>query len=163
MSEVRNAGRRAEQLWLVRLPMHLLSVVMMAGVALNLANVVARYFFAAPIFWAEEILVYSMVWAVFLALPTITLRDEHLRMDLFYGFMPGVLRRAVDLLCALLYVTCGAFAAFYSWRVISLLWTNKQMSVAVGLPMAVAHAALPIGLSLMIPAVVLLVIRRKKS
>jgi TRAP-type C4-dicarboxylate transport system permease small subunit len=161
MSEVRNAGGGAEQLWLVRLPMHLLSIVMIAGVALTFANVVGRYFFNAPIFWAEEILVYTMVWAVFLALPTITLRDEHLRMDLFYASMPAALRRVVDLSCALLYITCGAFAAFHSGRVISLLWVNKQVSVTVGLPMAVVHAALPIGFALMILAVALRVIRRK--
>ena len=39
---------------LVRLPMHVLSVVLLAGVGLNLANVVARYVFSAPIFWKRS-------------------------------------------------------------------------------------------------------------
>ena len=33
-----------------------LGCVMLAGVLLNLANVIGRYAFAKPIFWAEEVL-----------------------------------------------------------------------------------------------------------
>jgi TRAP-type C4-dicarboxylate transport system permease small subunit len=138
---------------LVRLPMHVLGLVLLAGVGLNLANVVARYVFSAPIFWAEEVLVYAMIWAVFIALPAVTFQNAHLRMDLFYLAMPGRLRWLVDLLCVLIFLACGVFAAFYSYRVVALLGANNQTSVAAGLPMAAVHAALPIGFALMIVAV----------
>jgi TRAP-type C4-dicarboxylate transport system permease small subunit len=143
---------RAELLF-VRVPMHVLAVVMLAGVALNFVNVIARYFFNAPIFWAEEVLVYAMIWAVFLALPAITFSNDHLRMDLLYLKLPGRLRVAVDVLCALLYVGFGAFAAYHSGKVVALLAANRQASVTAELPMAVVHAALPVGLALMVLAV----------
>lgn len=137
----------------VGLPMHFLALVMLAGVALNMVNVVARYVFSAPIFWAEEVLVYAMIWAVFLALPAVTFQNAHLRMDLFYLSMPAWLKRSVDALGALLFVGFGGFATFHSIKVLQLLATNKQASVTAGLPMSVVHAALPVGFALMVLAI----------
>ncbi len=39
------------------------------GVLINFANVVGRYVFLKPIIWAEEILVFIMVWCVMLGAP----------------------------------------------------------------------------------------------
>lgn len=155
MSETleRSTGVRRAELLLVRAPMHVLAVVMLAGVALNFINVIARYFFNAPIFWAEEVLVYAMIWAVFLALPTVTFKNEHLRMDLLYEKFRGRLLFAVDVTCALLYLGFGAMATLSSVKVVLLLAQNRQTSVTAELPMALVHAALPIGFSLMILAV----------
>jgi C4-dicarboxylate transporter DctQ subunit len=152
MARSRHAAPRTVTLF-VRLPMIVLGVILLAGVVLNLANVVARYVFSAPIFWAEEILVYAMIWAVFLALPAVTFRGAHLRMDLFYAAMRPGLRRLVDLLCVLIYAGCGTFALFHSYRVVALLAANQQASVASGVSMAVVHAALPVGFTLMLAAV----------
>ena len=66
------------------------------AVAINIANVVGRYVFSAPIFWAEEVLVFILVWAVFLAAATIIYRGEHINMDLFYAEAPTPLKRIVN-------------------------------------------------------------------
>ena len=153
---------RAEILF-VRIPMHVLAVVMIAGVALNFINVIARYFFSAPIFWAEEVLVYTMIWAVFLALPAVTFSNDHLRMDLFYLKLQARLRMAVDVLCGLLYVVFGTFAAWNSYKVVALLAQNRQASVTAGLPMAIVHAALPIGFALMVLAVAVRALRASRG
>jgi TRAP-type C4-dicarboxylate transport system permease small subunit len=133
--------------------MLVLGVVLLGGVGLNLANVIARYVFSAPIFWAEEVMVYAMIWACFIALPAVTYQNAHLRMDLFYMAMRSRPRRLVDLVTVLIYGACGLFAAYYSYRVVAVLAANSQMSVAAGLPMAAVHAALPIGFALMVVAV----------
>ena len=87
---------------LTRWPRAFLGLMMLIGVAINIANVIGRYLFNAPLFWAEEVLVYMMIWAVFIGLPAIVVDNAHLRMDLFYNLMGPRLKRAVDGLMTLL-------------------------------------------------------------
>ena len=47
-------------------------------------NIVARYVFFKPIFWAEEILIFLMIWGVYVVAISITYRGAHLCMDLIY-------------------------------------------------------------------------------
>ena len=37
------------------------------AIAINLANVVGRYVFAAPVFWAEEVLMFMIIWGIYIA------------------------------------------------------------------------------------------------
>src|SRR5439155_12582468 len=39
-----------------------LGAALLIGVALNFANITGRYVFGAPIIWAEEALIYLLVW-----------------------------------------------------------------------------------------------------
>ena len=42
-------------------------MIFLAAVLINIANVIGRYVFSYPIFWAEEVLVFMVIWAVFLS------------------------------------------------------------------------------------------------
>jgi hypothetical protein len=46
------------------------------ALALNFSNVVGRYVFHAPIFWAEEAMIYTFVWCVFLGAVFVALRGK---------------------------------------------------------------------------------------
>ena len=61
-----------------------LGALIFAGVALNFANVVGRYVFFKPIIWAEEVLVFIMIWCVMLGATVVTWENQHLRMDAVY-------------------------------------------------------------------------------
>ncbi len=63
---------------------------------INIANVIGRYVFSAPIFWAEEVLVFMVIWAVFLSAVAITFNGGHLSMDLFYAQLKPPWRRIVN-------------------------------------------------------------------
>ena len=152
MSKVPGAAPALIAAALVRWPMRFLGLMMLAGVVINIANVIGRYVYSAPIFWAEEILVYMMIWAVFIGLPAIVIANAHLRMDLFYAMMSARLRRVVDWLATMVAFACGLFGVYYSWQVVTLLAANRQTSVAAGAPMALVHAALLTGFALMLLA-----------
>lgn len=85
---------------------------MLAGVLLNLSNVIGRYAFAKPIFWAEEVLVALTIWGVFLGAAVVTWRGDHLNMDLFSSRLSGGVRLALNALTAL---TLAAVCAFIAW------------------------------------------------
>ena len=64
---------------------------------LNIVNVIGRYVFGMPGFWAEEALTFTVIWIVFLVVGTITYRGAHLNMDLLYSRMPSVMQLVIKL------------------------------------------------------------------
>jgi len=46
---------------IVTIPRFIIGVAILVGIAINVANVIGRYFFLEPIIWAEEIMIYIMV------------------------------------------------------------------------------------------------------
>ena len=47
----------------VALPRAILGALMLAGIAINFANVIGRYLFGQALFWAEETMVFITIWA----------------------------------------------------------------------------------------------------
>ena len=66
----------------MRIPFAICGVLLLAAIAINVANVIGRYVFDAPVSWAEEVLSYMIIWGVFIAVGAITYQGLHLRMDL---------------------------------------------------------------------------------
>src|SRR5262245_19905501 len=84
------------EFFFVRIPYYLTGVVFLAATLINIANVVGRYVFSRPIFWAEEVLVFMVIWGVFLSAVSITFSGRHLNMDLFYAKFEGPWRYVVN-------------------------------------------------------------------
>ncbi len=144
--------RPLAELCFVRLPYVVTGTLFLACILINVANVIGRYVFAQPIFWAEEVLVFIIIWAIFLASATIMYRGEHLNMDLFYAAMKGRLKRIVNIAIVVLFVICASLVVVQSYKVVSLYLNGGGVSVAAGVPMVVPHAAILVGFALMILA-----------
>ena len=71
------------ELLLQRLPLTLAAFLLLAAIAINFANVLARYLFLASIYWADEAMVFLVIWSIFLAAVAVTYDGSHLTMDLF--------------------------------------------------------------------------------
>jgi len=88
--KVLSKPRRIEELIFVKIPHVTAGALFLIAAAINIVNVIGRYIFATPVFWAEEILIYIVIWTVFLVAGSITYRGAHLNMDLLYSNMPPV-------------------------------------------------------------------------
>jgi TRAP-type C4-dicarboxylate transport system permease small subunit len=136
-----------------------LAAIMLLLIVVNFANVVGRYVFSAPIRPADELMTYAMVWGVFLGAAVASLRGGHLTMDaavsMLSPFAQRVLRTAggVVLVVVLLYVAAS------SLEFIDILTQVGQRSMAAEIPMAVPHAAVPIGFALMAAFTVVRLVR----
>lgn len=137
------------------LPRHLLAALMVAGVALNGANVVGRYFFGSPIFWAEEVMVYLMVWGIFLGLVAVTYDGEHIAMDLLAERLGAPVLAARDAIIAAVLFACCVFVAMQSFKIVSLFVQTGAVSNAASVPKVIPHSALLVGFSLAALAAVL--------
>jgi TRAP-type C4-dicarboxylate transport system permease small subunit len=138
----------------VTLPNWILGTLMLAGVAINFANVVARYAFGRPFFWAEEILVFLTIWGVFIGLAAISYNGGHLNMDLFSAALRGRLKVALNAVVTLVLLAICVFVIAQSYQVVALFASAGQVSVAAGVPKAIPHAALLAGFALTVLAVV---------
>jgi TRAP-type C4-dicarboxylate transport system permease small subunit len=144
--------RRLAELLFVKVPYVVTGTLFLIAIGINIANVIGRYVFAQPIFWAEEVLVFIIVWSIFLAAASIVYRGEHLNMDLFYAVMKRPLKRAVNTLVVVLFIVCAGIVVVQSSKVVSLYVDGGGVSVAAGVPMVVPHAAILVGFVLMIVA-----------
>ncbi len=133
---------------LISLVRILVGTLMFIAVAINFANVVGRYAFSAPIFWAEEALVFINVWCVLLGAGIVAHANAHLRMDAIEGLAPRLVKRWIDMLTMLLMSASGVLLVWVAARIVAEMADNDQRSVALELPMAVPYAAMPIGFAL---------------
>lgn len=133
----------------------LLALPMAGIVLLNLANVVGRYGFGAPIPGADEAMTFAMVWGVFLGAGLVTLRGAHLSMDLLPALLPPRARRAAEAAATVAMLAVLGFVARQSLDYLETVGAIGLTSMALGLPMALVHAAVPAGLGLMIGAALL--------
>jgi C4-dicarboxylate transporter DctQ subunit len=136
-----------------RLPRLTMAAVILVMIAINFANVVSRYVFQFALYWAEEILIFMMVWCVGLGIVVATYRGAHLRMDLVSTRLAAPWRGMNNALTALLLLLSCGYAAVQSGRVLALVIRSHQVSVAASVPVYIPHLALLVGLALMVCAV----------
>lgn len=137
----------------VTLARGVMGMLMLAGVAIGFSNVVARYLFGYALFWAEEVMVFLIIWGVFVGVAAAAYDRAHLNMDLFsHSFRGTVLAFLNALLVAVLLAAC-VFMIVQSWQVVTLFYQGGVVSVSAGVPKWIAHSALPVGFALMALAV----------
>ena len=142
-------GRIAQFLF-VRVPRFLLGALIFTGIGINFANVVGRYLFLKPILWAEEILVFIMIWCVFLGVILVTWEGRHIKMDLLSSKIPPPWRQIVNALMTLGFALVCIFVIRESWGVVKLLYQTGQESVIARMPVAPMHASILIGFCAML-------------
>lgn len=142
------------QLLLVRAPRVICGVLLLAAIGINFSNVVGRYVFAAPVPWAEEGLVYIIVWGVFLSIGSITYQGVHLRMELLVANARTPLKTVLGGLVAVLLLVCSFVMMVQSSRIVLLYLGNGETSMGAKVPLVYPHAAVLAGFVLTAAAVV---------
>ena len=127
-----------------------LGSLMLAGVGLNFANVVGRYVFFTPIIWAEEVLIFIMVWCVMLGAALVTWENQHLKMDAVHHLTTPRVRRWLNLVATLAFLLAGVFVCVQSLRVLLLAAGTGQRSVVADIPMVVPFAAIPLSFAIIV-------------
>ncbi len=126
-----------------------LGSIMLFASLLLFTNVVMRYVFLEPIFWAEELARYLMVWLIFLGAGEVAGAEGHISVNIITRFLGPrgnkVLSRLVKLLCAIFCVVL----AYYSWRHTMRVRSAHQVTAALDFPMWWAYLSIPVGSGLM--------------
>jgi TRAP-type C4-dicarboxylate transport system permease small subunit len=115
-----------------------------AMVFLILFQILGRYVFNYSISWSEEAAIFTQIWLVMLGAGVAMRNRHHAGVDMVIARCPPVVRALVKSASALLVV----------WFLLVVMVSSSTMiafgmivsSTALGLPMAIPYASLPIGL-----------------
>ena len=114
-------------------------------------NVFVRYFVPRLTLEAsDEVQVYLVIWAVFLALGLVTAADRHVRADLFVAMFAPRFRRRVGIFGELLGLAFSLLLLGYGAAVTWQTWSFGDLSTtSLRFPLWIYAAALPVGALLM--------------
>jgi TRAP-type C4-dicarboxylate transport system permease small subunit len=138
----------------------LASATLLAAVALNIANVAGRYFFSAPIEWAEEVMLFMMVGVVFLGAVAVSHEGRQIRMDIVLQALPRLPRRIAEMLAEVVELGVALAITVLAVPLVVQLYQFDQRSQAAQLPVAYPQALLPLGFALIAVVIVVRLVRR---
>lgn len=145
-AEVAQEGGGATPLWL-RIEDVIVGGLAIFALLLCSYNVIVRYFH--PVWTLElvdEVQVYVIIWAVFVALGAVTVADRHVKSDLFVGFFPPKWRRVHEVFLDLLGLAFALVLLWYGGVVAYQSWSYGDVSTtSLRFPLWIYVAALPAG------------------
>lgn len=112
------------------------------------ANVVARYFFHQAFSWAEEAMVFLMIFVIFSASTAVTWKGAHMHLDMLVRQFPKSVRATINILMTLFSAGLLFVLAWNSYGVVSRLFRFGQRSEALHAPMWIPQSFLLIGVVL---------------
>ena len=124
----------------------LLGLVLIGMVVLNVVNAVGRHAFGAVFIGADEVLVFSMIWVVMIGMLLITVERSHITLDFVRTRVRPRARIVLAIVQHALMAAACAYAALQSLAYVERVAALGQTSMALGMPMAIPHAALIVGL-----------------
>ena len=130
-----------------RRALRLISVLLFAFYfGLVLLQVIHRYILNESLFWSEEVVRYSLVWAVMLGSALVAYENGHIRIEIIESFLPPAGRHAVRFAAKALTL---AFCIILAWTGIDFVGrTWFQNSASLGVPMRAVYLAIPVGAAL---------------
>jgi C4-dicarboxylate transporter DctQ subunit len=128
----------------------LAAAALLAIVVLNAVNIVLRYFFFAAFSWAEEAMLYLMIFGVYAGAVSVAWQQVHIRIDAFVAMASPRWHRILNIVGTLLLAAILVPVVFASTRVVGLLFAFDQRSDALHLPMWIAQGVIPAALVMIV-------------
>jgi TRAP-type C4-dicarboxylate transport system permease small subunit len=124
---------------------NLLYISLVFTVALIFAQVVMRYVFSNSLSWSEEVARYVFIWQTWIGASYAVRKKRHLRVEALTDRFHGVSRKVIEIIVLLLWIFFGCFLVFKGYQLTKMIYVRGQISAALGMPMAIAYAAVPAG------------------
>lgn len=138
---------------LLGIPRAVVGSIIFSAVLINVANVIGRYVFRAPIDWAEHVMIFMLIWGVYVGAVLVSWDGSHLKMNIISTLLPRRAQWHINLITAVFLLAICVFMVTQSFRVVEMMALNDQRSVTASIPMVIPHSALLIGFFLMLIAV----------
>lgn len=128
---------------------NLLYFSLIVTVTLIFAQVVMRYVFSNALSWSEEVARYVFIWQTWVGASYAVRKRRHLRVEALVDRFKGFPRKVLELLVLSLWIFFGCFLVYKGFQLTRMIYIRGQVSAALGMSMAIAYAAVPVGSLLM--------------
>ena len=108
-------------------------------------NVIMRYVFHNAIYWAEELVRYLMVWLIFLGGSQVAKREGHITVDVVQTAVPPKARTVMVFSVHIVTIVFCLVLTYYSYHQMMRVFSSKQISPAMELPMWIPYLSIPVG------------------
>ena len=135
------------------------AVLMFCLMLLTCVDVVGRYFFNRPVTGGFEVTEMLLAALIFAGLPLVTLRGDHITVDLFDTLIPDRLFRVQHVVATAIGVACTAYLA---WRLgirAAELASRGETTSQLGFPVAWLAWAMSVLMALTSAALVVVAFR----
>jgi C4-dicarboxylate transporter DctQ subunit len=131
------------------------------ALAIAAVQVFGRYIDpAGAITWAEEVIVYIMVWAIMIIASQLVRTDGQVRPDLVLRILPVRVQRWVEMFNCLVAIAFTFGMVWYGWDVVgTAILLDQRSSSDLQFPIWIYYTALPVGGGLMLVRYVIRLVR----
>jgi C4-dicarboxylate transporter DctQ subunit len=138
--------------WWDKIEETLVGLLGLIALVIGLLQVIGRYLDPErAISYAEEVIVYLIIWAIMIVSSQLVRRDGHVRPDLVLRLLPPRYLRLVEIFnCVVAVVFCAALV-WYGYEIVDTsLLIDETSSTDLQFPMWIYYLALPVGSALML-------------
>lgn len=141
---------RASRVW-DRVEQTLVGLLGLIALIVGLIQVIGRYLDPAnAIGYAEEVIVYLVIWAIMIVSSQLVRTDGHVRPDLVLRLLRPGAQRWVEVFNCLVALAFCAGMVWYGWEIVdTALLIDERSSTDLQFPMWIYYLALPVGGALM--------------
>jgi TRAP-type C4-dicarboxylate transport system permease small subunit len=118
--------------------------MMVIAASLGVFQIVTRFVLEQPAEWSEILIRFSLIWMVFLGIPTAFRQGAMVSVDVLYRWSPPRFRRFLDWVVCLAALTLIAIIIWWGWDY-AQRGSVQTMAGLEGVSMFWAYLALPVG------------------
>jgi len=119
-------------------------LMMATAASLGMYQIITRFVLETPAEWTEVLIRFSLIWMVFLGIPTAFRQGAMVSVDVLYRWSGTAMRRFLDAMVAVASLTLCAIIVWWGWD-----YANRgKVQSMIGLEdvsMFWAYLALPVG------------------
>lgn len=130
--------------WTSALSLWCACAMLALAAALGMFQIIMRFVLEQPAEWTEVLIRFSLIWMVFLGIPTAFRQGAMVSVDVLYRRSPPRMRRALDGVVALAALTLIAIIVWWGWDY-AVRGRVQTMAGLESLSMFWAYVALPVG------------------
>ena len=138
------------------------AAVLMALMLLTCFDVAGRYLFNSPVWGAFELTEMALAALIFAALPRVSLRNEHVTVDLFDPVTPDWLLRVQHVAACLIGFACTAYLGWRLWIRAGNLLAAGETTAQLKITMAWLAYGMAVLMGLSAVAMLILALRRPR-
>lgn len=130
--------------WTTGLAMAIACFMLVVASSLGVFQIVTRFVLEQPAEWSEILIRISLIWMVFMGIPTAFRQGAMVSVDVLYRWSPPKVRRVLDWVVCLAALTLIAVIIWWGWDY-AQRGSVQSMAGLESVSMFWAYAALPVG------------------